>query len=166
MLAKLGLRRSACVLAAIAAVAVFGFLTLVLPRWRTEDDIRDAVFRYQMRHNASALQQKTGAFYLSINTLGFDRSPSDGFIARFRGCKPPVRGVACCIAEADGVRDRRTGDKGIVLRVGRIRWVSSTEVDVDGGYFEGGVSASGNTYRVVKRGLRWVVVKNTMLWIS
>ncbi len=46
-----------------------------------EDDIREAVFRYQFAHNASAQQQGAKVYFLS---LAEDKDPSDRFMLRFK----------------------------------------------------------------------------------
>lgn len=53
-----------------------------------------------------------------------------------------------------------------IFRIERIVWISPTEVKVSGGYEEGNLSASGNTYTVVKNNEKWTVTKDDMGWIS
>lgn len=151
-----------------------------------EDNIRETVLRYQFQHNGSGIQQNAGAYYISlydegvepaspvkefaliVHALVFDRPgvPSDGFIRRFRGHSPPVKKVSQCILEINGIRDRKTGQRGLMLSVGRIKWINDQTVEVNGGYYEGGMSASGNTYRVVRREKTWVVVSDKLEWVS
>ncbi len=45
----------------------------------------------------------------------------------------------------------------MIFRVDSIFWVSEDAVRVQGGYYEAGLSASGNTYRVLLEKGRWVV---------
>ncbi|MEJ2444831.1 MAG: hypothetical protein P8Y42_15525 [Exilibacterium sp.] len=107
-----------------------------------EDDIRETVFRWQFEHNASGQQQKAKAYYLQI---GEKDDPSDVFIKRFDEHKPPVRKASACTADAiNGVRDKKTGEKGLLFRATSIEWKSATEVKMKGGYYEGGLSATGN----------------------
>ena len=53
-----------------------------------QNEIREAVFRYQFEHNASGQQQTAKVYFLSF---GKDQEPSDEFIARFKDHKPPVK---------------------------------------------------------------------------
>lgn len=155
-------RRRAAIALLVPVVLILAYAAVCAPRWRDEANIREAVFRYQMTKYAP----RGAVCYLSEVTFGFDRDPSRGFLGRFAGAKQRVRGVSRCTAEADGVRDRRTLDDGIILQVGRVAWVSRNVVEVDGGYFEHGTSASGNVYTVVRRHGRWVVVNDRVIWIS
>jgi hypothetical protein len=86
---------------------------------------------------------------------------------RFQERQPPVKKVSQCTASAgEGVKDNETGERGLIFRVGAIDWLSRDEVEVEGGYYEAGLSASGNIYSVVREGTRWVVKADRMLWIS
>jgi hypothetical protein len=144
-----------------------------------EDDIREAVFRYQFEHNASEQQQSAKAYFLSLsNDLlpgspmpgpipAKGRDPDDAFVKRFQGHKPPVKKISqSTISPFEGVKDRETGEEGLIFWVTHIRWKKDTEVEVDGGYYEGGRSSSINLYRVVREGDRWVVKEDRLIAIS
>ncbi len=139
-----------------------------LPRSAQEDDIREAVFRYQFEHNASGTQQTAQFYCLSLGEYSKDIDPDDGLMQRFQGHKPAVKKVSQCICSPEvGVKDKEIGQSGgLVFRVTSIRWISNTEVEVEGGYYEGGLSASGNVYQVVRKGNQWVVTDDKMRWIS
>lgn len=122
-----------------------------------EDEIMEATFRYQFPHNASAMQQNAKLYFLSID--GAD--PSDGFMQRFAGHDPAVKKVSSSTSGTDGVTDNQTGEKGIIFRVETIKRVNATTVEVKGGYYEAGLSASGNTYYLKNNGPGWVVTKAT-----
>lgn len=129
-----------------------------------EDDIRETVFRYEFEHNASAQQQDAAAYCLSFGDVK-DIDPPGNFIKRFAHHKPPVRKASAC-KSGDFVVDKRTGKAALVFRVTKIEWISSTEVEVDGGYYEGNMSASGNGYRAKKELGKWKVTKDKGGWIS
>ncbi len=139
-----------------------------------EEDIREAVFRYQFQHIGSYPQRKVKVYFLSLASSSpkcgeSDKDPSDRFMGRFRDKLPRVKKVSECTAGIDikeGVRDKGTGEPGLILRAGSIKWTNDREVEVRGGYHEHGLSASGNTYRVVREGNRWIVKKDTMNWVS
>lgn len=127
-----------------------------------EDNIREAVFRYQFKHNASGQQQNAKAYFLS---LGKDKDPGDQFMERFKNHKPPVKKASQGITN-NGVRDKETGERGLIFGVTSIKQINEDEVEVNGGYYEAGLSASGNVYRVKREGDRWVVKEDRTLWIS
>ncbi len=133
------------------------------------DDIREATFRYLFEHNASGLQQNAEVYFLSVVNTEAKRpeDPSDAFMKRFADHNPRVARRSESSSSIDvGVQDKKTGESGLIFNVGEIRWISETEVEVDGGYYEAGLSSSGNTYFLKKRDGKWVVYRNVMHWIS
>ncbi len=139
-----------------------------LPRSAQEDDIREAVFRYQFEHNASGAQQTAKFYCLSLGEYSTDIDPDDGLMQRFQGHKPAVKKVSQCAYGFEvGVKETETGQSGgLVFRVTSIRWISDTEVEAEGGYYEGNMSSSGNVYQVVRKEGRWIVTEDQMRWIS
>ncbi len=134
-------------------------------RLSQEDNIREAVFRYQFDHNASGQQKRATVYCLSVGEKHTD--PSDEFMKRFADHKPPVRKVSACQTDPyKGVIDKRTGTPGLVFRVTGIRWISDNEVEASGGYYEAGLSSSGNTYAGTKQHGTWKVSSDKMNWIS
>ena len=137
-----------------------------------EDAVREVVFRYQFLHNESGQQQSAGIYFISVllhsdtADIWNNGNPGTGLLARFFNNKPPVKPYSQCIISADGVKDRISGERGLLFRIGEIRWVDSTHAEADGGYFEAGLSASGNTYYLEKNSGQWIVVGDVMHWIS
>ena len=128
-----------------------------------EADIYETVLRHQFTRNASATQQSAGSYFIQIQ----DADPSDTFLHRFSGETPLVkRASEARHARDSGIYDRETGKMSLIFEVGAIRWHGNNSVEVDGGYYEGDLSASGNTYRLTRRGNKWKVLKDTMSWIS
>lgn len=136
--------------------------TEVTSRKTAEEDIRDCVFRYQFTHNASGQQKGAKVYFLAINSA----DPSEAFMSRFQGHQPPVKKRSLAETDGQGVRDKATGAPGLVFNSGKITWPSDHVATVEGGYFEAGLSASGNVYTVEKRKGKWVVTKDVMQWIS
>jgi hypothetical protein len=114
-------------------------------RLTAETDIAEAVFRYQFEHNASAIQQKADHYCLS---LPGERSPGADFLQRFQGNHPPVLTADQC---------QRGSGHDLFFRVQRLDWRSDTEVWVSGGYWEGNLSSSKESYRVRFKNGKWVV---------
>jgi hypothetical protein len=131
-----------------------------------ELDIREATFRYQFVRNASGQRQNAGVYCLSIVANGKDTDPDAAFIKRFEGTAPVVRKASDCSRSGEGVTDKTTGRRGLLFSTGAITWTSETAARVEGGYYEGGLSASGNTYYLRKTDGKWVVEKDTMHWIA
>jgi hypothetical protein len=116
-----------------------------------EADVMEAVFRYQFQHNASAIQRNAPAYFLLVE----GEDPSEAFLARFRDHIPPVV-KGSLFKEGEGLK----------LMVGKVRWTSPDTVEVGGGYYEGGLSSSGNIYYLKRDGGKWTVTKDWMFVIS
>lgn len=131
-----------------------------------EDNLREVVFRHLFDHNASGQQKKAQVYCLQIENK---RDPSAELLRRFVNHEPRLKQAALCTfkrgAEGGGVQDD-TGARGLIFRVDSIRRTGPDTAVLEGGYFETGLSASGNVYELAKEGRRWVVKKDTMKWIS
>jgi hypothetical protein len=123
------------------------------------DAIREAAFRYMFFGEC--------AYYLAIIMGDKEVDPDDAFLKRFADRKPPLKKVSECTASKhEGVRDKETGEHGLIFRLGEPRWMSDTEVEIDGGYYEYGLAASGNTYYLKKENGRWEVYNDKQHWIA
>lgn len=152
-----------------------------------EDNIREVVFRYQFEHNYSGLQKKADAYYLSLEdygntpadsdtilgrlmvlakSFGKSKEPSQTFVLRFQGHNPPVKRLSECIVDGEGVKNPKTGRRGLIFTIGNIKWINDNEVEVTGGYYEGGMSSSGVTYKVQRKNSKWKVISEKLNWIS
>lgn len=85
---------------------------------------------------------------------------------RFQDSKPIVKKVSQAERSADGVFDIETHQRGLIFSIGKIEKINQNTVKVFGGYFEAGLSASGNTYTVKRKGKKWTVTNSVMNWIS
>ena len=63
----------------------------------------------------------------------------------------------CRVTAREGVVDRVTGARGVILQVARLTWVHAAAVDVVGGYYLTHRQAAGFRYRVESAGQRWAV---------
>ena len=130
------------------------------------DDIREAVFRHLFEHNASGQQKAARVFCLQLEGK---RDPSPELLRRFEGHEPPVKKASLCAfkqgSARSGVQDE-TGAPGLIFRIDTIQRTGPDAAVVEGGYFEAGLSASGNVYELAREGGRWIVKNDTMRWIS
>lgn len=55
---------------------------------------------------------------------------------------------------------------GLRFRIGSFTWASENTAEVEGGYYEGNLSASDSTYKVEKTDSGWKVTGRMMSWIS
>ena len=158
-----------------AAMKIFLMIALSLSqvlsaqgdKTKDELDIREATFRYQFVRNASGQKQNAGVYCLAIVANGKETDPDEAFIRRFEGNTPVVKKASdCSQSRGEGVTDKATGKRGLIFRTEAITWTSETEARVEGGYYEGGLSASGNTYYLRKAAGKWIVDRDTMHWIA
>jgi hypothetical protein len=140
------------------------------PRFETaeadDDDLREAVLRHLFEHNASGQQRSARVFCLQIEGRS---DPSPELLRRFDGNDPPVKRGSLCTyprGSARGGVEDETGAPGLIFRIDSIEHTGPDSAVVEGGYFEAGLSASGNIYDVARESGRWVVKRDTMQWIS
>ncbi|MGH9509955.1 MAG: hypothetical protein ACRD2M_08460 [Terriglobales bacterium] len=133
-----------------------------------EDDIREAVFRYRIKERYTEFSQSPS--FLTID----GKDPSDAFMARFAGAKPPVKkGSGAYVKEnpftemvgdpnkrppLEGMlRDRSNDKKAFSVHVGEISWMTPALVEVKGGTYCGWTCGDGGLFRVVKKDGQWRV---------
>jgi len=127
-------------------------------------DVIEAVFRHLFNKNASAAQRSVEYFFLSVDD---STDPPPELLARFQDHKPIVLPVSMSTASAaDGVKHKEQRGRGLIFRVTQVLWLDKDTADVEGGYYEAGLSASGNTYRMKRAGSLWKVTDDRMNWIS
>ena len=124
------------------------------------DDIREAVFRYQFQHNASAQQQLAHAYFLSVED---GKDPDDKFMERFKNHEPAVKKNS----QAKGEFKKEGGSlDGLMFHIVAIKQIGPNKVEVGGGYYESALSSSGNIYMVQRVKNKWIVTRDNMQWIS
>ena len=128
----------------------------------TNSEAVEAIFRYQFMHDASGVQSGAQVYCIGFSDHQSDRpnngDPSQQFLLRFTDVKPPVKALSQCSASADkGVSDKATGKIGLIFRVTSIKCATDSKCEASGGYYEGGLSSSGDTYFLEKRLEKWVV---------
>jgi hypothetical protein len=130
------------------------------PDAHLEAAIYEAVFRYQLRQPLADAPRPLG-YYLA--RLG--RDPDDACLGRLRSLAPAVQPLSRCrVSVRDGVVDRVTGARGVIMQVTRLTWVHAAAVDVVGGYYLTHCQAAGLRYRVEYDGRDWAVTVVHLLW--
>ncbi len=133
-----------------------------------ELDILEATLRYFFENNASSNTNLGRGDFLFValgeGEAGVDPSPQ--LLARFADHAPPVMPASLMEMSGGGVKHKDRGGNGTLFHIDRIRPADDNTVDVDCGYWEADLSASGNSYRLKKHGGSWVVVGGGMWWIS
>jgi hypothetical protein len=119
-----------------------------------EDNIAEVVFRHEI--DESHRQEGYSMFFLS---RGERIDPTDTFMRRFANKGYVVKPVSQSVILYDGVRDKSSpkGDRGLILGIHRITWVTGTEAAVGVSTFSWGWGQSASVCRVVLENGAWVV---------
>jgi len=95
-------------------------------------------------------------FFVAID----DKDPSDAFLRRFRDIPRAIKKVSDSRINKPGMNevfDQATGRRGVIFRVGDIRWLSTDSADADGGYFCDGLCGIWETLTLKRENGKWVV---------
>jgi len=131
-------------------------------------DVLEAVFRHQFEHSAlgDVSREKLDVIFLALGTPNEPVDPPAELLSRFSTHVPPVEPASNADRSGRGVKPKDRQATGVIYHVTRLRPIDADTVDVDGGYFSGGLDASGNAYRVKLEQGAWSVVAEAMYWIS
>lgn len=121
------------------------------PSQAETDAVREALLRHIFKKNASGAQQTAKTFFIRID----DKDPDESFLKRFAGHKPPV-----------DVGSKFKVGEGLLFHVESFEWIDANTVEAAGGYYEGNLSSSGNSYLIERKDGVWQVTKDIMRWIS
>ena len=113
--------------------------------------IVETALRYMFTKNSSGAQQNAPAFFVSL----LRRDPPDTLIRHFSGGAIPVFPDS---AFKEGA--------GLKFFVNSIVFLDKDTVSVQAGYYEGNMSASGDTLILKRENDKWVVMSSRQDWIS
>lgn len=119
---------------------------------QAEDCIAEAVYRYQIQNSEG--HEETSLFFLSV---GQDRDPEKEVIKRLEGDSYRVKPISQSANHHKVIKDKETGEEGVVLRVGNINWVNDTTVEVECSAYSGWGDVKGYVYHPTRGEKRWVV---------
>jgi hypothetical protein len=120
----------------------------------------DAVFRYQLQQRLTEAPHPP-RYYVAQQ----GRDPTDAVLGRLRALGATVQPLSQCrVTAREGVVDRTTGARGIIVQVARLSWLHAAAVDVVGRYYITHRHAAGLRYRVEHDGRRWAVTTTSLLW--
>ncbi len=147
------------------------------PARNDSDEIRESVFRYQCAmihtyYSGVALDTTVKVIYLSYAIMDTGQhpivhsDPDDSFISRFSDNIPPVKKYSECIISEYEVIDKQSGQRGILLWIGKITRTSSTEATVECGYFFDWYLTEGEYFYLYKANNRWWMNKRELVWFS
>jgi hypothetical protein len=157
--------RRCAVLGALGLAALVSACTPNLSKADETLQIQQAVLRYQFEHNAAA--KKYAIFCIAISKGETVSDAPAKLIQSLNDAAHKVVKSSDCNAHMDnGVTERSSGKPALMLNVGQVNWLAKDEAVVEGGYYEAGLSSSGNTYHLKMVSGVWRVVQNQLNWIS
>lgn len=90
------------------------------------------------------------------------KDPSARLLQRFEGRRPPVKPVSASFADMKSkdsltyaVKEKKSKRIGILFWVGKFQWLNRHRVQVQAGYYSGGLYAFAARFTVVREGGRW-----------
>ena len=127
---------------------------------RLAEAVCAAVFRYQLQQRLTEVPHPP-RYYVAQQ----GRDPTAAVLGRLRALGATVQPLSQCqVTAREGVVDRTTGARGIIVHVARLTWLHAAAVDVVGGYYITHRHAAGLRYRVEHDGRRWAVTTTALLW--
>jgi hypothetical protein len=139
-----------------------------------KEDVQAAVIRYQMEdwyrggdeseakaknrtEKAVAKLMNFKVFFVAID----GKDPSGTFLRRFRDIPRIIKNVSDSTVDKAGmneVLDKATRQRGIIFRVGDVRWASKDSANADGGYFCDGLCGIWETFTLRRENGKWNVM--------
>jgi hypothetical protein len=130
------------------------------PYNRLEEVVCEVVFRYQLQQPLVDPPQPP-RYYLAL----YGHDPGEALLRQLKELTPWIQPLSHCrVTARDGVVDRETGIRGLIVQVARLAWVHAAAVDVVGGYYITHRHAAGLHYHVESDGSRWAVTTAHLLW--
>ncbi len=152
------------------------------PSGSNDDELSDVVFRDLFVHNYSIFALSSGkadtslkayyiGFYSAFDTLdhpiGNPRDPADDFMLRLSNMTPPVKKMSEAIRNISwGVKDKITGETGLIIYVGPIIQRSETSAELNGGWYFNGGDCGVIRYVLHKEEGRWWVFSAQPRWTA
>jgi hypothetical protein len=132
-----------------------------------EIDVAEAAFRHLFAHNESGAQSEAAFFCVGQIRAKKFAAVSDELLHRLQSSSKPVVNYGDCPGSKDSsIRSPKAPGTGLIFFLDAIHCSSNSACEVTGGYYEGNLSSSKNTLKLVKEGGGWVVQEDRLDSIS
>jgi hypothetical protein len=132
-----------------------------------DPDAVEALYRHQMGDGVPRSRERDVTLCLGAGPdNGHLADPPQTLLDRFSDHRPPVKGYSKCLWNRDRWIDPANGRNAIVHYIVRFHCPSPTRCSAGGGYLQGNLSSSGNSYELERRSGRWQVTSDVTEWIS
>jgi hypothetical protein len=127
---------------------------------RLEAAVCETVFRDQLQQPLVDPPQPRRD-YLALR----GRDPDAALLGQLQDLTPGVQPLSHCrVTAREGVLDRATAARGVILQVARVTRVHAAAVEVIGGYYLTHRHAASFRYHVASEGTHWAVTTVQLLW--
>lgn len=126
-----------------------------------EDCIVEAVYRYQIENSEG--HKPSSLFFLAREE---GHNPPNEVVQRLKDASYRVKVASNSVNQHTVIRDKETGEPGVALTVGKIRWVDKTTVEVDVSAYSGWGDVKAYVYHLVRGNNGWVVKERVFAFES
>jgi hypothetical protein len=128
----------------------------------SKTDLREAIFRYMFEHYNN-YGPDVELFCIQPETP----QPAE-FLHRFAENKPRVVWNSDCgiAGPMNGVREKKTGQRGLRMIVSSIVLVGGREAEAKVGAFSDGIAANWNILHLARENGRWIVKRDALIGVS
>ncbi|MBL8171917.1 MAG: hypothetical protein JNJ50_27400 [Acidobacteria bacterium] len=131
-----------------------------ITRENDENVIAEVTVHFQLQQHYREVADKRVIFLF----MGDNKDASDSFLARMRAGKVLVKKLSQSEIGSTSVKDKVTGEEGVILGVSAVKWITETEVEVIGKILFSRENSLTYLYRLEKeRNKEWVVKESKVI---
>lgn len=120
------------------------------------NDLLESIFLFQFNNNHSSLQSRADVYYIAIED---DQDPDSTLLDRFAEHLPPVMALSKADRSTSRIINPESGKEALIFRIRKLEFESPTTATINGGYFEGPLSASFVTMKAECSAGSWHIEK-------
>jgi len=130
----------------------------------TEDDIREAVFRYYFGSRYANGTEDLNYIFLSIQ----NQDPNPALLQRLNGHSPTVAPISMAnLIPGKGIAHKSEAQaSGVIFTISKVKWVSKYQVTVECQNTSTHLGVSGGLMKLKYVKGEWKVVSHSLIWIS
>ncbi|WP_395374226.1 hypothetical protein [Marinicella sp. W31] len=131
---------------------------------QTEDEIREAVFRYYFSSRYANGIEDMDYIFLSVQ----NNNPNPLLLERLQDHDPAVAPISVAdLSQERGIVHQSDGaSQGVIFTISKIKWVSKYQVTVECQNTSSLLGVSGGLMKLKYINGQWKVVSHSLIWIS
>lgn len=130
------------------------------------DEVRLIVLSEILKPRLSARNIAKEIFYIAVDD---NQDPSPALLEKLSKPQMNLMPDSECFLDrddGDSVRNVSTGERGVRLRVSKIKWLKPTLAELTGGSYVGNMGSDGCKYIVERKDSEWKIVSVTECYVS